>query len=232
MHLRSLLAVAAAACVVLAGCGDDAGTDPSTATTRTAPQSQPGGDGADTGESPSGGGGKAGGGSASGGSGAPPEGKPGGPAESSSADPRVTALERAAGRAVRAYVAALDRRDGAGACMLLVPGALDEVELPEERGDCAAALEASIGYRDPRGLPVWQSAEATHLRSVEIDGQMAKVVVTTATRFADRDEISIEDDIVYLARDGDGWLVAKPSSTLYRAVGIADVPPSVLAPPG
>ena len=37
---------------------------------------------------------------------------------------------------------------------------------------------------------------------------------------------------MYLTRSGEAWLVAKPSSTLYRSVGIADVPPSVLAPPG
>ena len=50
------------------------------------------------------------------------------------------------------------------------------------------------------------------------------------TRFADRDEPSVEDDIIYLAaRDGD-WLIAKPSATLYRAIG-ADVPPSVLLRP-
>ena len=52
------------------------------------------------------------------------------------------------------------------------------------------------------------------------------------THFADRDEVSVEDDVVYLSRTGDRWLIAKPSSTLYRAVGIADVPPSVLSPPG
>jgi hypothetical protein len=58
------------------------------------------------------------------------------------------------------------------------------------------------------------------------------VVATVVTRFADREEASIEDDVVYLVLDGGaGWLIAKPSSTLYRAVGIADVPPSVLTPP-
>ena len=58
------------------------------------------------------------------------------------------------------------------------------------------------------------------------------MVATVVTQFADRSEASVEDDILYLIRTGDAWLVAKPSSTLYRAVGIADVPPSVLAPPG
>lgn len=161
----------------------------------------------------------------------PPPGKPGGPAESGDRDPRVTALEAAAGRTVKQFVAALDRRDGDGACALLAPGALAEIELPKPRGGCAASLAASIGYRDPRGLPVWKSAEVSDLRSVEIDGETGRVVTTVVTQFADRSEASVEDDIVYLVRDGDGWLIAKPSSTLYRAVGIADVPPSVLSPP-
>jgi len=162
----------------------------------------------------------------------PPEGKPSGPAESGAGDPRVTRLEREAERAVRAFVAALDDRDGERACGLLGRGALGEIELPRRRGSCGASLEASIGYRDPRGLPVWDGVEIARVRSVEIDGDAAKVVATVVTRFADRDEPSIEDDVVYLTRDGAGWVLAKPSATLYRAVGIADIPPSVLAPPG
>ena len=67
------------------------------------------------------------------------------------------------------------------------------------------------------------------MRTVEIDAARAKMLATVVTRFADRDEVSVEDDIVYLAGLGDGWRVAKPSSTLYRAIGVADVPPSVLA---
>jgi hypothetical protein len=146
--------------------------------------------------------------------------------------PRPSPEERVVARAVRAYVAALDDRDGAAACALLAPRAIDAVELPKERGDCAASLEASIGYRDPRGLPVWESARVVNLQSLELAGEEAKVVATTVTQFADRDEPSIEDDVIYLVRSGDEWLIAKPSSTLYRAVGIAEVPPQVLAPPG
>ena len=152
-------------------------------------------------------------------------------AEGEPDEPRLSPDERAVARAVRAYVGSLDQRDGAAACALLAPGAIDAVDLPEERGDCAASLEASIGYRDPRGLPVWESARVVAVPSLEIDGEQAKVVATTVTQFADRDEPSIEDDVVYLRRAGDEWLIAKPSSTLYRAVGVADVPPSVLAPP-
>ena len=171
------------------------------------------------------------------GDGGGPDGeRPTGPAETPAGDPRPTAAElgRSAARAVVRYVEALDARDGEAACRLLVPGALDEVELPEPRPTCAASLEASIGYRDPRELPVWESARVTSAPPPRLDAGAveAAVTATVVTRFADRDDVSVEDDVVYLVRNGGaGWLVAKPSSTLYRAVGIADVPPDVLAAP-
>ena len=161
----------------------------------------------------------------------PPADKPAGPAEDAEHDPRLTGIEREAMRAVERFVAALDARDGAEACALLAPDALSQLELPRRKGACATSLEASIGYRDPRGLPVWESARVTQVKPPDVDGDTAKVIATVVTRFADRDEFSVEDDVVYLTRSGDGWLIAKPSSTLYRAVGIADVPPTVLSPP-
>lgn len=160
--------------------------------------------------------------------------EPPGPAETATADPRVNELERRAAATVRAYVRAIDERDGARVCALLAPGTIDQVELPRPRGTCAAALDASFGYRDPRGLPVWSGSQATGVRVAELDGdgRSAKVIATVTTTYADRAEGSVEDDVVYLARSGAGWLLAKPSATLYRAVGVADVPPTVLSPPG
>lgn len=219
-HLGLTLALVALA---LAGCGDDEETPPPTTTGPGAGVEAPA---TSANEEPAG---EPPGGSSTA---PPPEGKPSGPAESGAADPRVTRLEREAERTVRAFVAALDDRDGERACALLGPGALGQIELPERRAGCAASVEASIGHRDPRGLPVWEGAEIARISSVEIDGEQAKVVATVVTRFADRDEPSIEDDVVYLTRAGDGWALAKPSATLYRAVGIADIPASVLAPPG
>jgi hypothetical protein len=167
-----------------------------------------------------------------GGGGRPPrEPKPHGPAESGNADPRLTAIEREAGAAVRRYVAALDARDARAICATLAPGVAGQVEPPAGRGDACASIAASVGYRDPRGLPVWRRARVAEVRSIAVDGSVAKVVATVVTEFADRDEPSIEDDIVYLTRRGGRWYVAKPSSTLYRSIGVADVPPSVLSPP-
>jgi hypothetical protein len=155
-----------------------------------------------------------------------------GPAETSTEDPRTNALERSAARTVRRYVDALNARDGAGVCDLLAPGALDDVTLPVTRGSCAASLDASIGYRDPRGLPVWDQTKILKLRKVEVDGQSATVVASIVTDFADEGrDPSYEDDILYLTRLGSSWLLTKASSTLYRSVGVADVPLAVLSPP-
>ncbi len=153
------------------------------------------------------------------------------PAEGPHGDPRETALERSAERTVMRFVDALDAGDGRAACALLAEGVIEQIELPRQGRDCATSLAASIGYRDPRGLPVWESAKVATIVSVRLDGERATVVATVVTRFADREEVSIEDDVVYLIRDADSWSIAKPSSTLYRAVGISDVPPSVLTPP-
>jgi ketosteroid isomerase-like protein len=144
---------------------------------------------------------------------------------------RLDQAQRAAARVVRDYVAALNAGDGGRVCRLFVPGALSAVRLPHERGGCAPSLSASIGYRDPRGFPVYRRSRVARIRSVAIDGGSAKAVATIVTRFAGNREPSIEDDIVYL-RYGDGrWLIAKPSATLYRAIGTGNIPPSVLAPP-
>jgi hypothetical protein len=144
---------------------------------------------------------------------------------------RLDPAERRVAAVVRRYVEALDSRDGAGVCALFVPGALDTVRLPRDRGGCAPSVEASIGYRDPRGFPVYRSARVARIRSVAIDGTDARVVATLVTRFAGNREPSIEDDVVYAQGRGGRWLIAKPSSALYRAIGEGDIPPSVLAPP-
>jgi hypothetical protein len=169
--------------------------------------------------------------SASGTEAPPVKDEPSGPAETPADDPRVNELERAADRTVGSYVKGLDARDGEAVCGLLAPGVIEQVDLPEQRGGCAASLEASIGYRDPRGLPVWDGATVPNLRVSALDDTTATVVATVVSHFADRED-SVEDDVVYLTRAGGRWLIAKPSATLYRAVGIADVPPSVLSPPG
>jgi hypothetical protein len=105
------------------------------------------------------------------------------------------------------------------------------VRFPRRRSSCAASVSDSIGYRDPRGFPVFESGRIARVRSVTISGAGARVVATTVTRFAGHREPSVEDDLIYLERRQGRWLIAKPSVGLYRAIGAGEIPPRVLAPP-
>lgn len=134
-------------------------------------------------------------------------------------------------RATRAYLEAIDARDGARVCAALAPGAIQNLELPREGPGCAPSLEASIGYRDPRGYPVFDRVRVEAIKDVTLGAGQARVTATVVTRFADRDQPSIEDDLIYLVSSGGEWRVVKPSATLYRAVGKPEAPPQVIAPP-
>lgn len=131
------------------------------------------------------------------------------------------------------YIDAINARDGAALCDLIPAAAIDELQAPVERGTCAATLTASIGYRDPRGFPVWRRTHLSAIDRTEVSADLGSARITAAivTEFADRDEPSVESDIAYLERAGGGWRLAKPSSALYRALGNAEPPPSVIAPP-
>jgi hypothetical protein len=144
---------------------------------------------------------------------------------------RLDARQRLVAAVVRRYVNALDSRNGAAVCSLFVPGALNPVKLPRQDAGCGASVTASIGYRDPRGFPVYCGSRVARIRSVKLDGTDARVVATTVTHFAGNREPSIEDDVVYLEQRGGHWLIVKPSAALYRAIGVGNIPPSVLAPP-
>jgi hypothetical protein len=144
---------------------------------------------------------------------------------------RLDPAQRRAAAVVRGYVEALNSRNGGRVCALFVPGALNEVKFPRDRGDCASSLDSSIGYRDPRGFPVYRGSHVTGIASVKIDGADARVVATVVTGFAGNREPSIEDDVVYLHQEGGRWLISKPSTALYRAIGVGDIPPTDLAPP-
>jgi hypothetical protein len=159
-----------------------------------------------------------------------PEDDPAGAEPGPSGPAPETSDEQAAASAARGYVQALDRRSGGAVCRALAPDALEGFEFPANRATCAATVNASLGF-ERRGLPVWEHSQMTDAVSAEVAGDEAKVVATVFTVYADVREPTIEDDIIYLTRSGDRWLIAKPSLTLYRAVGDADPPASALAAP-
>jgi Putative lumazine-binding len=197
-------AVVAAAAVVLISGGDDGGEEAANVTQAPAPEFPAPLDGKDSAR-----GGAAGGGAASG-----------------------ENAERQVVRAAREYLDGIDARDGKRVCAVLAPGAIQNLELPRERAGCETSLDASIGYRDPRGFPVFDRARVESVEDVTVGAGEARVTVTVVTRFADRDQPSIEDDLIYLVEIDGEWRVVKPSATLYRAVGRPEAPLEAIAPPG
>ena len=150
----------------------------------------------------------------------------------SSAEAAERARVREAQSAYRRYVAAINARDGAALCRLIAPGFEDELELPERGDSCADRLAASIGYEDPRGSPAWAATELGALESAIVgDSGRVQLSVAIATRFADRDETSLESDIAFLEPSGGGYVLAKAPGSLWRAVGKPDIPPTVITPP-
>jgi hypothetical protein len=134
-----------------------------------------------------------------------------------------------AGR-VRAYVAALNDHDARRVCSMFAPGALSGFRFPHSEGSCPDSLSASIGYRDPRGLPVWRRSHLGTVDSVSTRGATGRVTATVQTLFAKGREPSVEDDLVYFTRRGGGWLIAQPDALLYRVVG-AEPSPQAISPP-
>ncbi len=132
---------------------------------------------------------------------------------------------------VRFYIDALDRHDARLVCELLAPGALRLSELPVRRGGCASSLAASIGHRPPGGTPAWKRTTIAEIRAVSVEGLGARVTASVVHRFADRNYTSVEDDVIYLRPAGERWLLAKPSATLYRAVGYPEPPLRAFTPP-
>jgi hypothetical protein len=140
--------------------------------------------------------------------------------------------ERAAVEAaVHRYIGALDHHDGAAACALFEPGALDLGELPVQGPGCAASLEASIGAKPKGGAPAWRRTVIRSLTDVSVGPKRARVTATVTHDFSDRNYVSLEEDVIYLDRVGGRWLLAKPSGSFYRAVGYPEPPIRALTPP-
>jgi hypothetical protein len=155
--------------------------------------------------------------------------------EAAAEGPPVEELSKSDREAVRAvvnsYVAGLNAHDAPAVCALFEPEALQLDELPVEREDCTTSLAASIGRRPPRGGPAWKRSRIEEVTAVSVGEQRARVTATVVHDFSDRKQPSIEEDVIYLDRDDDRWLLVKPSPTLYRAVGYPEPPLRAFTPP-
>jgi hypothetical protein len=160
------------------------------------------------------------------------EASPESPAEGPSSSGELSGEDRSTALAtVGDYIKALDRHDAAGVCALLAPGALDLSRLPKRRGGCRPSLEASIGTRPSGGAPAWRKSTLVEAKPEDLGEGRARVSATVTHHFSDRKYVSVEDDVIYLRRVGSSWRLAKPSGTLYRAVGYPEPPLDAFTPP-
>lgn len=143
-----------------------------------------------------------------------------------SGEDRTTAVA-----AVSDYIRALDRHDATRVCALLMPGALNLGQLPKRRGGCRPSLAASIGTRPRGGGPAWRKTTLVAVKPEDLGDDRARISATVTHHFSDRKYVSVEDDVIYLQRVGGRWLLAKPSATLYRAVGYPEPPLDAFTPP-
>jgi hypothetical protein len=160
------------------------------------------------------------------------EASPEAPAQGPESSGELSAEDRTAVTAVVSdYIVALDRHDAARVCGLIAPGALDLSELPKRRGGCRSSLRASIGTRPRGGAPAWRRTALFEVKTEDLGDGRARVSATVTHHFSDRKYVSVEDDVIYLEHVAGRWLLAKPSGTLYRAVGYPEPPLAAFTPP-
>jgi hypothetical protein len=228
--MRSAATVAALLALALAGCGGSGDGDTTTKASTTATATQPAG--VVTGKLPPGAVGPVDTQEEEEEGPAATEASPEAQAEGPEATGELSGNDRSAAvRTVGDYIRALDRHDAAGVCALLVPGAIDLDRLPSRRGGCRASLAASIGTRPRGGAPTWRKTTLVEVKSEDLGDGRARVSATVTHHFSDRKYVSVEDDVIYLHRVGGRWLLAKPTGTLYRAVGYPEPPLDAFTPP-
>jgi hypothetical protein len=224
---------AAAAMLILAGCGGSGGGSDQTGATTVSTAGKVGaGGGQATGRLPQGAVGPVDTAEQAAEGPAATEASPESPATGPRSTGELPDADRSAATiAIRDYIAALDRHDAARVCALIVPGGLPLGDLPQRNGRCVPSLRASIGARPADGGPAWRRTEIVELKPVALSDDRARVTATVTHRFSDRKYLSVEDDVIYLERVGGHWLLAKPSATFYRAVGYAQPPLRAFSPP-
>jgi hypothetical protein len=102
---------------------------------------------------------------------------------------------------------------------------------PSTVQSCRSSLRAAIGTPPRGGAPAWRKTTLVEVKPEDLGEARARLSATVTHHFSDRKYVSVEDDVIYLERVGGRWLLAKPSGTLYRAVGYPQPPLTALSPP-
>ena len=152
-------------------------------------------------------------------------GEPGGGAEGP--EPPASSPERTGPRrsaAVSDYIRALDRHDAARVCAPARPGrARPQARCRGGGGGCRPSLPGvDRDAAREAAVPAWRKTTLVAVKPEDLGDDRARISATVTHHFSDRKYVSVEDDVIYLQRLGGRWLLAKPSATLYRAVGYPD----------
>jgi hypothetical protein len=143
---------------------------------------------------------------------------------------------------VRAYVDAINARDGGAVCDLLTEeGAYEFLDwLVEEeyadQGVCADYISALIGYGEESDTDTFQRARILDLsegeRVGDVLGMELRVEVELNDDGNEQERITREfDDVVWLVERRGRWLLAKPSGLLMASFAAYTVPEDLLEAP-
>ena len=130
--------------------------------------------------------------------------------------------------AARAYVDAINARDGATVCDLMVDSAAYEFRIPEW-GECPKFVSAFIGYQEDSGSEIFHRARLVEVHEGASEGELQSLNVTVEIERESGAE-TLEDVLWLVERDGH-WRLARPSQLLYAAIGATSVPGDVLEAP-
>ncbi len=142
---------------------------------------------------------------------------------------------------VRAYVDALDTRDGERFCSVVAPwisGRFDiqgtEPEAPLSRPlPCPDFVSGFIGYIEDCCPPEFHGAEVVDVGELERRGDVVGVPITVELELEQdgREYTEPLEDIVWITRDADAWRVATLSSVAAQASIVLESEPDFDVPP-
>jgi hypothetical protein len=137
--------------------------------------------------------------------------------------------------AARAYVEAVNARDGETVCGLLVESAAYEFRIPDW-GECAKFVSAYIGYAEESDTDTFHRARILELEEGRRSGEVQSVDLKVEVElYEDGDEArpvqKTFDDVVWLVERDGRWRLAKASGLLYVAFDAYTVPEDLLDPP-
>jgi hypothetical protein len=135
----------------------------------------------------------------------------------------------------RAYVDAVNARDGEIVCGLLVESAAYQFRIPEW-GECPKFVSSYIGYAEESDTDTFHRARILEIEEGRRSGDLQSVELKLEVElYEDGDETEpireTYEDVVWLVERDGRWRLAKASGLLYVAFDAYTVPEDLLAPP-